>query len=115
MIPSNIILYRLELDSIFSTDDGWYEEWYEEFNDRHDTEYTVEEFEELVLEYIQPEVNSWTAETLSGLSAAAWYQTMDVYSTEWYCIREALSYEGVSEERLEELERELEEDYDIVV
>jgi len=32
MIPSNIILYRLELDSIFSSDEGWYSEWYKEFN-----------------------------------------------------------------------------------
>jgi len=107
MIPSNIILYRLELDSIFSTDEGWYAEWYEEFNSDHDTDYTVEEFEELVIEYILPEVTNWTAEKLAEVDVAGWLQTMDDYGTEWEYIREALSNEGVSDERLEELDEEL--------
>jgi hypothetical protein len=34
---------------------------------------------------------------------------MDQYLTEWEYIREALSAEGVSDERLEELEEELAE------
>jgi hypothetical protein len=107
MIPSNIILYRLELDSIFSTDEGWYAEWHEEFNSDHDTDYTVEEFEELVIEYILPEVTNWTAEKLAEVDVAGWLQTMDDYCTKWEYIREALSNEGVSDERLEELDEEL--------
>jgi len=107
MIPSNILLYRLELDSIFSTYEGWYSEWYEEFNNDHGTNYTVEEFEELVLEYILPEVTSWTTEKLAEISVYGWVQTMDQYSTEWEYIREMLSAEGVSDERLEELDEEL--------
>jgi len=73
----------------------------------HDTDYTVEEFEELVLEYIMPEVTNWTAKKLAEVSVDGWLQTMDIYSTEWEYIREALNLLGVSDERLEELDKEL--------
>jgi hypothetical protein len=107
MIPSNIILYRLELSSIFDPSDGWYEEWYEEFNEDHETDYTAEEFAGLVLEYIKPELLSWTAETLAEIPVEGWLQTMDQYRTDWDDIRECLSFEGVPELRLVELDAEL--------
>ena len=107
MISNNIVLTRLELDSIFEVGCEWYEEWYEDFNNDHDTEYTVEEFEELVREYIMPEVADWTTEKLADLDVYGWQQVMDETGTEWEYIREALSNEGVTVERLDELEVEL--------
>ena len=107
MISNNIVLTRLELDSIFEVGEGWYEETYEDFNNDHDTEYTVEEFEELVREYIMPEVGNWTTEELADLGVYGWQQIMDETGTEWECIREALSNEGVTDERLDEIEDEL--------
>jgi hypothetical protein len=107
MIATNIVLTRLELDSIFEVGCEWYEEWYEEFNNDNNTDYTVDEFEELVREYIMPEVADWTTEKLADLDVYDWQQAMDETGTEWEYIREALSNEGVTDERLDELEEEL--------
>jgi len=107
MISNNIVLTRLGLDSIFDVGFGWYEQWYETFNNDHDTEYTVEEFEELVLEYIMPEVADLTTEKLADVSVRGWQQIVYETGTEWEYIREELSYKGVTDERLDEIEDEL--------
>jgi len=107
MISNNIVLTRLGLDSIFDVGFGWYEQWYETFNNDHDTEYTVEEFEELVLEYIMPEVADLTTEKLADVSVSGWQQIVYETGTEWEYIREELSYKGVTDERLDEIEDEL--------
>jgi hypothetical protein len=54
-----------------------------------------------------PEVADWTTEKLADLNVYGWQQIMDETGTEWEYIREALSYEGVTDERLDELEEEL--------
>ena len=107
MISNNIVLTRLELDSIFEVGGGWYEETCEEFNNDNNINYNVDEFEELVREYIMPEVADWTTEKLADLDVYGWQQIMDETGTEWEYIREALGYEGVTDERLDELEEEL--------
>jgi hypothetical protein len=107
MIATNIVLTRLELDSIFEVGGGWYEETCEEFNNDNNINYNVDEFEELVREYIMPEVADWTTEKLADLDVYGWQQIMDETGTEWEYICEALSNEGVTDERLDELEEEL--------
>ena len=106
MVPSNILLYRLGLDSIFE-DEGWYDQLLEDYNYRDGTGLTLEELTTQVLEYVEPEVESWDLEALTNLTPLGFEQVMWETGAAWEDLREALEDEGVPEGRLRELESEL--------
>jgi hypothetical protein len=91
MIPSNILAASLELSSIFDEGEDWLDQWCERFNEDEGTDLTLEEFTELVHEYIKPEIEYWWhPENVMKLSPAAWEQLEWENGATWEEVVEAL-------------------------
>ena len=103
MVWSNILAASLDLDNIFEEDSFWYEEWYERFNDLHDANLTVEEFQEEVRDHIQSEVEHWyRLDNLMTLTMQDWYHLEIEAGATWEDVKNSLEASAETNEKLRE-------------